>query len=319
MSTVIALLAALAAATPAWPGGGLVAPRCDGCGAVIRVNIVGRRPDGTPDDRRDSLANQQARLGLSDAEVARVRATTGLILCDIGGMQALATGMLAGDAATLITAAHVLRDPARAGIALPQGTRCLFRNQSLPPETVALRLDGTEVLGPGGREDAADPNDYAVVHLAAPLRNAAAVPFLIGPLPTAPGTRVILISAFQDDLLPTLGNREPVAQEAVVEQVGAVGVGEPRPVYLTGSMDAGGSGGAMLLRQGGVLRLVAIVSSTGNLSRNGMPFSLEMSSFVRVIGVEGAFLDALGRMAARPPDSLPLAMAGSAPCGPRLC
>lgn len=260
---------------------------------LIRVNIVGRRADGMPDDRRGTLPTEQAQLGLSDAEAARIRATTGLILCDLDGMKALATGTLAGDDTTLVTAAHVLRDPARDGVELPRGTRCVFRSQSLPPETVPLRLDGSEVLGPGGRGDVWDPNDYAVVHLAAPLHNPAAVPFPVGRAPTTPGSPVILVSAFQVDLQPDFGNRDPIVQQAGVELAGPTGPGAPQPIYLAGAMEAGGSGGPVLVRQGGKLRLVAIVSTTGNFSRDGMPFSLSMGSFVRVIGIEAGFRAAI--------------------------
>ncbi len=78
--------------------------------------------------------------------------------------------------------------------------------------------------------------------------------------------------------------------------------GAPVPVYLIGSMDAGGSGGAMLVRDGGTLRLAAIVSTTGSINRNGMPFSLQMSSFVRVISIAGGFLAAVEAEDAKPPS-----------------
>ncbi len=210
MRILFALLMILSAAAPASATGrigtvtAVLPPRCTNCAMLIRVNIVGRRADGTPDDRRDTLARQKAALGLSDEEVARIRATTGIVSCDTDGMRPIASGTLV-DSTTVITAAHVMRDPARGNVALPVGTHCLFRTQSLPPETVPLRLDGTEIIGSGGRDDMADPNDFAVLRLAHPLHDPAAQPFLIGPSPTQKGTDVILISGFQADLRPCHG------------------------------------------------------------------------------------------------------------------
>ena len=283
-------------------------PACAPCLPLVKVNIVGRRSDGTPDDRRGPLARLGSRLGLSQAETARIRAATGIVSCDLGdGLKPLASGVLVGDGSAIATAAHVLRDPARDGVRLAPGTRCLFRNQAHPPEAVALRLDGSETLGSGGRADIWDPNDFAVVRLAAPLRNPAAVAFPLALAPNRPGTPVLLISGFQVDLRAALGDREPIAQLATVEAAadpaggGAVGGGAvggtdgaaPRALYLSGAMDAGGSGGAMLVRQGGRLALAAIVSTTGAVSRNGFPFSVARMSFIRVITVEGRFRNAV--------------------------
>ncbi|MBI1218394.1 MAG: trypsin-like serine protease [Rhodobacteraceae bacterium] len=307
MRARLALLIGLATAAPATGIGAVVfrspppAVATAWAARLIRVNIVGRRADGMPDDRRDTLPRQQAALGLSAAEAARIRATTGLVLCDLDGMKALASAVLAGDRQTLVTAAHVLRDPKRGDMELPRGTRCVFRSQSLPPETVQLRLDGSEVLGAGGRTDMSDPNDYAVVRLAAPLRNPDAVPFPVGVPETDPGSTVLLISAFQVDLQSTLGNRDPIAQLAEVEVAASPQPATPRPIYLSGAMDAGGSGGPMLVRTDGTLHLAGIVSTTGNVSRDGMPFSLTMGSFIRVITVEGPFLSAIATVTGAAP------------------
>lgn len=276
-----------------------------GCLPVVRVNIVGRRADGSLDDRRGPLADLAPGLGLSPAEAARIRASTGYVLCDVDGMKPIASGVLIGDGRAIATAAHVLRDPKDGGTPFPPDMRCQFRTQSIPPETVPLRLDASKVLGAGGR-DPADPNDYAVVRLAAPLANPLARPFPGVPPPTASGTRVLLISAFQADLRPRPGVPDPIVQEAVVESAGDTARGAPRPLYLSGAMDVGGSGGPMLVRHAGELALAGIVSSTGGINRNGMPFSIAMHSYVRVISVEGSFRTAVEQAAQ--PQALPAAL-----------
>jgi hypothetical protein len=297
MRAAIALLALLAAA-PATAGqvAAPARPAADAPGPpVIRVNIVGSRPDGTPDDRRGTLARLRTQLGLSPAEAARIRASTGIVLCDEDedGLRPLASAVLVGDGTAIVTAAHVLRDPKKGWAALPAGTRCLFRNQAARPEAVPLRIDRTEILGAGGRGNLWDPNDYAVVRLARPLATRGAVPFPIAEAPDAPGTPVLLISGFQTDLEAKLGRAEPIAQQARIERAGQAEDDAPRPLYLAGAMAAGGSGGAMLVRSRGRLALAAIVSSTGAISRNGFPFSLRMRSFIRVIAVNGRFRAAI--------------------------
>lgn len=291
------LTAALAAeASPRAPAGKpalRLPPPCLACGLpVVPVNIVGRRADGSFDDRRGPLADLAPGLGLSPGEAARIRASTGFVLCDVDGMKPIASGVLIGDGRAIATAAHVLRDPKRGGTPFPPAMRCAFRTQSVPPETVPLRLDASKVLGAGGR-DPSDPNDYAVVRLSTPLANPLARPFPGVPPPTATGSRVLLVSAFQADLSPRSGTPDPIVQEATIEVAGTTEPGAPRPLYLSGAMDMGGSGGPMLVRQDGELALAGIVSSTGAINRNGMPFSIAMHSFVRVISVEGSFRTAV--------------------------
>lgn len=311
MRRLIALLASLAAA-PATAGQLALSPSAVRLPALplIRVNIVGSRPDGTPDDRRGTLKRLRAALGLSTTEATRIRASTGIVLCneEKQGMRPLASGVLVGDGTAIVTAAHVLRDPKKGWAALPPGTRCLFRNQAEPPETVPLRIDRTEVLGSGGRDNIWDPNDYAVVRLAAPLKDPAAIPFPIAAAPQTEGTPVLLISGFQTDLRSKLGLTDPIAQRAHIELAGQAKGAAPRPLYLAGAMAAGGSGGAMLIRSGGHLALAAIVSSTGAINRNGFPFSLKMRSFIRVIAIDGRFraaVEALPMAGLAPPSGRP--------------
>lgn len=296
-SAILGLLALLAAAPATALRNAPPAPAVSPSPALplIRVNIVGSRPDGTPDDRRGTLDGLRAALGLSPAEAERIRASTGIVLCAEEGeaMRPLASGVLVGDGAAIATAAHVLRDPKKDWAPLPAGSRCLFRTQAEPAETVPLRIDATEVLGSGGRDNFWDPNDYAVVRLAHPLTNPAAQGFPIATAPVAEGTPVLLISGFQSDLVAKLGLATPIAQRARVETADPIEGNAPRAIYLAGAMDTGGSGGAMLVRSHGSLALAAIVSSTGNISRNGFPFSLAMRSFVRVIAVEGTFRSAV--------------------------
>ncbi len=288
MRATLVLLSLLSAA-PAGAGRSAL-PSCGRCLPIVPVNIVGALPDGTPDDRRGTLGAMAGPLGLTPVEAARLAASTGIVLCDTGqGMRPLASAVLVGDASTIATAAHVLRDPSQDGAPLPPGTACQFRSQGQPQETVALRLDATEVLGAGGRADIWDPNDFAVVRLAAPLQSIQARPFPIVSPPVDPGAAVILVSGFQVDLRDRLGERQPIVQLAHVEQAGSAAPGEPRPIYLAGAMDAGGSGGAMLVRTAGGLALAGIVSTTGAVNRNGFAFSLPMMSFIRVIAVEGDF------------------------------
>lgn len=302
MRRVLALLSALIAAAPAAAGPMVPAPAmpCAVCERVLRVNIVGRRADGSPDDRRGPLARMAPALGLSVAEVRRIRATTGLILCRLDRLRPLGSAALGRDGQTIITAAHVLRDPAAGGAPFPAGTDCVFRSQAEPPEEVPLILDGSQILGSGGRADVRDPNDYAVVRLARPLADPGAVPFPVNGAPLDDGARLIVVSGFQRDLLDALGDGEPIVQEDMIGAVGEAPPGAPRPYFLIGAMDIGGSGGVVLVRRAGVLMLTAVVSSTGDISRNGMPFSLERSSYVRVIGIEGGFLEALAAPPAAP-------------------
>lgn len=313
MRAPIALIALLAAGPGVAGSGHRPAPSqtLPGNPALHRVNIVGSRADGTPDDRRGPLQALAPALGLDPAEVTRLRASTGLVLCDEDrdGMRPIASAVLVGDGTRIVTAAHVLRDPVKDWAPLPAGTACLFRNQAASPETVPLRLDGTQVLGTGGRDDLWDPNDYAVVRLVHPLADPAARPFPLAAAPDRPGAPVILISGFQADLRPSLGLSGPIAQEAHVERAGQADGFAPRPIYLVGAMDAGGSGGAMLVRDGGGLALAGIVSSTGAISRNGFAFSLQMMSFVRAIAIEGSFRKAVEEHA----------VSETGPAGPALC
>jgi hypothetical protein len=264
------------------------------CRIIVPVNIVGTRADGTPDDRRGMLRDLAGGLGLSAADVTRIRGATGVIICRLDKERVLGSAVLVGRGVVL-TVAHMLRDSSEGFAEFPRGTPCRFRTQAVPPQEVSLLLDGSEVLGAGGQDDLNDTRDYAVLRLAAPLTDVE--PFEVG-APVAVKTGLILISGFQWDM-PVVAPSEPIAQLAEVETE-VTPPNAPRAYFLRGAMETGGSGGVALVRQDGVLKAVGIVSSTGNTMRNGWPFSVENSSFVRVIALEGAVVDAIGRLAHAP-------------------
>lgn len=248
-------------------------------------------------DGRAPLSESAERLGISAAEVERLRASTGYLVCpgSTHGNGIVASAALVGSARILLTVGHALVD--EAGRARGPLEACVFRNQAVPPSEVPLAGADAVWIGLSGPPKAHDPRDLAIALLARPVQGASPLALRRGTL--AAGTRVVGIVAWQEVDGRRFDADTPVVQDCAVRDLDAAEGSLPTN-YLT-DCDLGpvGSGGHILTRVDGQWATSGVFSSSGGDLSLGRSFSRRLGSFTRVIGVDGAVADALdGALAA---------------------
>ena len=244
----------------------------------IPVNVI----DGA--DERGALTELAASLGLSTAEVARIRSVSGHVVC-ADGQPVTASGALYLTNDQVLTAAHVFS---------------ILKATGSPSASSAARrptLNGSAGARQRERPFRASPprpgsnNDWAVVRLAQPLSGAD--PFPVHGGGVSAGDALIVISA-QPAGFEHLDPSVPVAQACTVRR--APVSSQATSFYRTDcDASSGSSGGMHLLRRGGDLVFAGMTISTGP-SRDpafaGAPYDEQGGSVTTALGTDAAILAA---------------------------
>ena len=243
----------------------------------IPVNVI----DGA--DERGSITERGPSLGLSPAEIARIRKASGHVVC-ADGQPVTASGALYLTNDQVLTAAHVFFDAAGR-----RKSQCFFRRQAagsewVPFDTANARF-GANPPKPGSN------NDWAVVRLAESLRDAE--PFPVDPSRPAASDPLIVVSA-QPAGFEHLDPGVPVVQGCTVRRVP---ISSSTTNFYRTDCDAssGSSGGMHLFRLDGALVFRGITISTGPTRDpvlHGAPYDEQGGSVTTALGTDAAILAA---------------------------
>jgi len=267
--------------------------------ALLDVNVISDPDQLGNVDGRGSLPEKAKELGLSDAEVARIRASSGYVICPgkTYGNPSVGSGALVGSNKVVITALHIFIDDA--GRKREPLRDCYFAPQiegSTDPQRwqifrFSFKIDEFQFGKTGDPIKTGDPNDYAVVALETPVEGA--VPFPFDPDEIAPNEWVLGLTATQESPTRTFDREEPVIQQCRLR-----GRQHPHlaPVQYITDCDLSplGSGGTLLTRnETGALVVRGIFISTGKPKLNGRAYDPKAGSLTRVVSTTGPFAEAI--------------------------
>ena len=251
--------------------------------APIPINII----DGIDD--RGSLLRLGPALGLSAAEIARIRLVSGHVLC-AGDEPMAGSGALFLTNDQILTAGHLLFENGHLR------TKCYFRSQTDGSAWIALDLDRARFGGSPPKPGSND--DWAIVRLSEPI--AGAEPFPVATTAPAAGDRLIVVSAHplgMEAVDPAI----PVVQACTIRRVPISSAATS--FYRTDCDATGGSSGGMhLARVGGALAFRGMSISSGpadDPKLAGAPYNEKAGSVTTALGVDRAIL-AAGKSLAAP-------------------
>lgn len=251
---------------------------------ILPINII----DGADD--RDSLLAIGPALGLSTAEIARIRKVSGYVGCFLP-TPSVGTGALFLTNRQIITAGHILytRD------GRPR-SECFFKNQDTDPIKVDLIPERAAF---GAVPPRAGSNaDFAIVTLAEPIPDATPFP-VEDRVPVKSGDSLIVITAHPAGMARTVDNSVPVAQGCMVRR--APVSSEPTSFYRTDCDATGSSSGGMhLSRVDGRLVFRGITITAGpwqDPKYRGAPYNERAGSVTTALGTDAAILAAGKRLA----------------------
>jgi hypothetical protein len=246
---------------------------------VVPVNII----DGTDD--RGALNALGPSLGLSAAEMARIRQVSGHVGC-FDPLPKVGSGALFLSDDLILTAAHMFFADGK------RETKCFFRAQAPGADWVALKTGAGDA-----RFGSADPkpgsnNDWAIVRLSTPIANA--TPFPADTAKPRTGDALIVISAHPDGMQDVPLDM-PVVQGCTVRR--APVSSEATSFYRTDCDASPASSGGMHLFRGidGALRFRGMTISTGPWSDGGLkgaPYNEKEGSVTTALGTDAAILAA---------------------------
>lgn len=250
-----------------------------------RANII----DGT--DERDSVLEIGASLGLSPAEIARIRRVSGYVGCFLPS-PSVGAGALFLSGQQIITAGHIFFDPS--GV---RRSKCFFRNQDPEPVMIDLMPEaaryGAQPPKPGSN------SDYAIVRLVEPVPGAEPFP-VEDDVPVASGDALIVVTAHPAGMDKDIDKAVPVVQGCTVRRAP---VSSSDTTFYRTDCDATGSssGGMHLSRVGGRLAFRGITITTGpwrDEKLRGAPYDERAGSVTTALGTNAAILAAGKSLAA---------------------
>jgi len=270
--------------------------------SIATANVVGS------EDGRRPITAAGAELGLSAAEIVRIRSTTGYVFCPGSekGNQSIGSGALLMSTQVAVATAHQFVDEQgqlRAPLA-----ECTFRNQAVDPQKSVLAepVERSLYLGMIEAPPPAYPRDFAVAHLKSPVRGAEPFPLYEGTPDELIGHEAILVTAYARNLQSD--PQIPLVQACMVKTYMSAHYWNDLPaaqamdvaVLLT-DCDAEkiASGGILLGRFNGALLAIGTVLSTGNTDKDGRPFNYADDSYTAVLLLSGQYLDAVNGMAGK--------------------
>lgn len=244
-------------------------------------------------DGRGAITEKAEQLGLSGADVERLRAATGYVICpgSANGNGIVASAALVESNQLIVTVGHAFVD--EQGLPREPIGDCIFRNQATPPSEI--RLAGGDYLwvGLAGPATPHDPSDYAVALLSRPVD----VPEPLrmnSPLSgLGIGDHVIGIVAWQEIEGRQLDPGTPVVQDCVLRDFDASNGTQPTN-YLT-DCDLGpvGSGGHLVVKADGEWVTGGVFSTSGGERSAGRSFNRRLGSYTRVVAVDGGLASAV--------------------------
>jgi len=253
----------------------------------VRANVI----DGK--DERGSLLTLGAALGLSPAEVARIRSVSGHVGC-VNPMLTVGSAALFLTSGQILTAAHILYDGD------VRELRCSFRLQAPGAGWIELKLDPADMRMGSAHPKPGSNDDWAVIRLSQPI--AGAEPFLPDTAKPVAGDPLIVVSAHPVGL-DAVPLDVPVVQGCKVRRVPVSTA--TTTFYRTDCDASAGSSGAMQLHRGadGALYFRGIVISTGPSTSAlvGAPYNEKAGSVTTVLGTDAAILAAGRELAGLPP------------------
>jgi hypothetical protein len=284
---IAAMLSFIASACLAGPRPAPAVFISDGSNYRLDINII----DGKDD--RDSLLELGPRLGLSSAEIVRIRRASGYVGC-LSPSPSLGNGALFLDNRQILTVAHIFFE--RSG---NRRSKCFFKNQAPGSQKIDLVLDDAHARFGANPPKPGSNNDYAVIRLPEPVEGGEPFP-VDTDVPVANGDRLIVVTAHPAGMAKEVDNAVPVVQPCRVRRV-------PRSTAATSfyrsDCDATGSssGGMHLSRVGDRLVFRGITITTGpwqDDSLAGAPFNEATGSVTTALGTDAAIL-AAGKAMAR--------------------
>ena len=245
----------------------------------ILVNII----DGADD--RGSILNLGPSLGLSVADIARIRKVSGHVGC-FEPTPNVASGALYLTNDQVLTAGHLFFEDD----GTPR-TKCYFRQQTPGSEWLELTPDAANARFGAVPPKAGSNNDWAIVRLAAPIADAE--PFAAADAPPTVGDALIVVSA-QPAGFEMFDPNVPIAQGCTVRRVP---ISSSTTNFYRSDCDAGGgsSGGMHLSRVGGELIFRGMTISTGpwrDPAFVGAPYDEKGGSVTTALGTDAAILAA---------------------------
>lgn len=284
MPKALAVLSAIAATVLA-AGFGPAATTGTPTVPVHRINII----DGADD--RDSLLALGPTLGLSSAEIARIRKVSGFVGCFLPS-PSVGSGALYLTDRQVLTAGHIFFDPSG-----EPRSKCFFRTQDATPVMIDIVTDGARFGATPPRPGS--NNDYAIVRLVAPVPGA--VPFPVAEhAPIAAGDALIVVTAHPAGMEREVDKGVPVVQGCTVRRVP---ISSEATSFFRTDCDATGSssGGMHLSRVNGELVFRGITITTGpwrDERFRGAPYDERGGSVTTALGVDAAILRAGRELAA---------------------
>lgn len=245
----------------------------------LPVNII----DGTDD--RGSILALGASLGLSSAEIARIRKVSGHVGC-FEPKPKVGSGALYLANDLILTAAHLFFDDAGG-----RQAKCFFRAQTPGGEWTPLLTDVANARFGARSPRPGSNNDWAIVRLATPITDAA--PFPRDTTRPAAGDRLIVVSAHPVGM-EAVDPAVPVVQECSVRRAP---VSSEATSFYRSDCDASpaSSGGMHLFRSDGQLVFRGMTISTGpwgDPALRGAPYNEKAGSVTTALGTDAAIFAA---------------------------
>jgi hypothetical protein len=257
-------------------------------GALVVSTATANIIDGTDD--RDSLLDVGPSLGLSKAEIDRIRMVSGYVGCFLPS-PSLGSGALFINNRQILTAGHIFFEDSG-----ERRTSCFFKTQSIPPVKVDLLVDEAKF---GANPPKAGSNyDFAVVPLAEPIEGVE--PFRVETdIKVKSGDALIVITAHPAGMEKVVPNEVPVAQGCTVRRVP---VSTSITSFFRTDCDASGSssGGMHLSRVNGELVYRGVTITTGlwrDPRLKGAPYDEKRGSVTTALGTDAAILEAARTLA----------------------
>jgi len=268
------------------------------CQSELRhpVNLVLQEGQTVWKDPRGPLTQKAKELGLSPAEVQRIRKNTGYVICpgNVSGGESGGAAMLVGNGDFLVTDAHLFINPETNERREPLSD-CMFVNQADPHDVVRLDFSSERSYKFYTKVPKLEwYNDRAVVRLKRRVPGARPFPIDTDEAPIRRGHRLIMISATQKQLTfpmtqyhfkTSIGggkftyeldlNEEPIAQACTAMGYYARTARASSVLYSDCSATIGASGSvAMIRKQDGSLAAKALLIQTGNPITDYKPFKI---------------------------------------------
>lgn len=252
-------------------------------GALVASAATANVIDGTDD--RDSLLAIGPSLGLSGAEIERIRMVSGYVGCFLP-TPSLGSGALFINNRQILTAGHIFFEDSG-----ERRSNCFFKTQDSRAIKVDLLVDEAKF---GANPLKAGSNyDFAIVPLAEPIEGAEPFP-VDTDVKIKSGDALIVVTAHPAGMEKVVPNEVPVVQACTVRRVP---ISTSITSFYRTDCDASGSssGGMHLSRVNGELVYRGVTITTGlwrDPKLKGAPYDEKRGSVTTALGTDAAILEA---------------------------